>query len=62
MKAKQYFKEAITMSKNEQSFLMLAKIFIKEGNTNTAIEILQKANELFFFKRVFYLKLSQFND
>jgi Bardet-Biedl syndrome 4 protein len=44
-KAKQYFKEAITMSKNEQSFLMLAKIFIKEGQINTAIEILQKASE-----------------
>jgi hypothetical protein len=44
-KAKQYFKEAITLSKNEQSFLMLAKLFIKEGNPSTAIEILQKANE-----------------
>ncbi len=44
-KAKQYFKEAINMSKNEHSFLMLAKLFIKEGNINTAIDVLSKANE-----------------
>ena len=44
-KAKQYFKEAINMSKNEVSFLMMAKISIKEGNNSAAIEILSKAAE-----------------
>ncbi len=44
-KAKSYFKEAINLSKNEQSFLMLAKIFIKELNISAAIEILVKAVE-----------------
>ncbi len=33
------------MSKNEQSFLMLAKLFIKEGNYTVAIDVLTKANE-----------------
>ena len=47
-KAKQYFKEAITLSKNELSFLMLAKIFIKEGNSAAATEILSKSAEYEF--------------
>ncbi|CAF0853209.1 unnamed protein product [Brachionus calyciflorus] len=44
-KAKQYFKEAVNLSKNEVSFLMMAKIFIKENNIDAAIEILAKAAE-----------------
>lgn len=44
-KAKQYFKEAINLSKNEISFLMMAKIFINENNVDAAIEILVKAAE-----------------
>ena len=47
-KAKQYFKEAINLSKNELSFLMIAKILIKENNSAGAIEILTKAAEYIF--------------
>ena len=45
IKAKQSFRDALNISKNELTFLMLAKIFIKEGNNNAAIEILSKAAE-----------------
>lgn len=44
-KAKAYFKEAVNLNKNELSFQMLAKIFIKESNNTAAIEILTKAIE-----------------
>ena len=44
-KAKEYFKEAINYSKNEQSFQMLAKILIKENNVSSAIDLLTKAIE-----------------
>jgi Bardet-Biedl syndrome 4 protein len=43
--AKNYFKEAINISKHELSFHMLAKIFIKENNPQAAIETLTKAVE-----------------
>lgn len=52
---------------------MLSKIFIKEGNTTTAIEILQKANEFnvessevltclgLLYMKVLLLKIYTFN-
>ena len=47
-KAKLYFKEALNISKNELTFMMIAKIFIKESNNTAAIEILTKASGLVF--------------
>lgn len=45
VKAKLIFKDAIGLSRNESSFLMLAKIFLQESNIAAAIEILSKAAE-----------------
>lgn len=54
-KAKQSLREALNISKNELTFMMLAKIFIKEGNNSAAIEILSKASEYENFTNIFLL-------